>query len=78
MKRFANLFSYETSNLEGRFRNCRLLQDVPSGGGHMYALAEEFFNVITVDFENLEICFFEEFDDHVPIFTVHFNIKMFT
>lgn len=78
MKRFANLFSYETSNFEGRYRNCRLLEDVPSGGGHTFALAGEFFNAIIVDFENSEICFFEEFDDHVPIFTLHFNIKMFT
>ena len=74
MKRFANLFMYETTNFVGRYRNCKLLDDVPSSGGHFFALAGEVFSAIIVDFENSEIHFFEEFDDHVPIFTIYFKL----
>lgn len=75
MKRFANLFIYETTNFDGRFRNCKLLEDVPSESGFIYAFAGDVFTAINVDFENSEIFFFEEFDDHVPIFTIPFNIN---
>lgn len=77
MKRFANLFLYETTNFDGRYRNCKLLQDIPMiGGKHFYAFEGEVFPTIIVDFENSCVCFFEEFDDHVPIFTIRFKISL--
>jgi hypothetical protein len=76
MKRFSNLFTYETTNFYGRYRNCTLLTDVPLGKSkHVYALAGEVFSAVVVNLEESEIYFFEEFDDHVPIFTIHFKLE---
>lgn len=75
-KRFANLFAYESSNFEGRYRNCKLLEDVyHADKKHVFAMTGEFFSAIIVDMDASEIYFFEEFDDHVPIFTLHFKIS---
>lgn len=78
MKRFASLFLYESSNLDGRYRNCKLLDDVyHEDMKHVFALKGEFFSAIIVDMENSEIHFFEEFDDFVPVHTLHFKISFF-
>lgn len=44
---------------------------------HVFALKGEFFSAIIVDMENSEIHFFEEFDDFVPVHTLHFKISFF-
>ena len=75
MKRFGNLFMYETTNFDGRYRNCKLLEDIVSTDGHVFALSCEVFPTIIVDMNTSEIYFFEEFDDHVPVFTIHFKIS---
>ena len=79
MKRFSNLFVYETTNFDGRYRNCKLLEDIPIGvGKHVYALTGEVFPTVIVDMDASEIHFFEEFDDHVPIFTLHFKCTYYS
>lgn len=75
MKRFGNLFMYETTNFDGRYKNCKLLEDVVTKDGHTFAFACEVFPTIIVDMNMSEIYFFEEFDDHDPIFTIHFKIS---
>lgn len=76
MKRFANLFMYETTNFDGRYRNCKLLEDIRLSNGHVYALTGEVFPTIIVDLDNCDISFFEEFDDHVPIITIKFKLSV--
>lgn len=74
--RFANLFVYETTNFDGRYRNCKLLEDVRLPCGNIYALAGEVFPTIIVDLDNCDMSFFEEFDDHVPIITIKFKLSV--
>ena len=76
MKRFANLFLYETTNFDGRYRNCKLLEDIRLPNGHVYALVGEVFPTIIVDLDNCDMSFFEEFDDHVPIITIKFKLSV--
>ena len=76
MKRFANLFVYETTNFYGRYRNCKLLEDIRLPSGHIYALTGEVFPTILVDLDNRDISFFEEFDDHIPIITIKFKLSV--
>lgn len=75
MKRFGNLFMYQTTQFDGRYMNCKLLEDVISNDGHIFAFACETFSMIFVDLNASEIHFFEEFDEHIPIFTIHFKIS---
>ena len=75
MKRFGNLFMYETTQFDGTYTNCKLLEDVISTDGHVYAMACEVFPVIFVNMNTSEILFFEEFDTHIPVFTIHFKIS---
>jgi hypothetical protein len=75
MKRFSNLFVYETTNFQGEYKNCRLLEDVyHMNSKHVFAFVGETFPTIVVDIDNSEIYFFEEFDEYVPMFTVHFKM----
>lgn len=71
MKRFGNLFMYETTNFDGCYRNCKLLEDVVSNDGHIFAMACEVFPTIVVNMDASEIYFFEEFGDY---FTIHFKM----
>lgn len=77
MKKFANLFSYETTNFDGRYRNCTLLEDVhyPNSKSAVFALAGEVFPTVIVDLNTCDVYFFEEFDDHVPMFTIKFKFS---
>lgn len=71
---FANVFVYESTNFQGRFENCTLLEDV-FVSGHVYAMAGETFPFVIVDMDKAEMYFFEEFDENVPIFTIHFKMS---
>lgn len=77
MNRFFNVFSYESTNFDGRYRNCKLLMDVPLSKceGHIYALSGETFPLIIVDMNTSDMYFFEEFDDHVPVFVTRIQVK---
>jgi hypothetical protein len=84
MKRFSNLFVYESTNFHGVYKNCKLLEDVPYHGpssrindpfSHTYAFAGEVFPTVIVDLEASEIRFFEEFEDQNPVFTIHFKVS---
>lgn len=72
MKRFANLFTYETCLGGGNYKNCKLIQNAD-----IHALDGEFFETIIVDFEKSEIYFFEKIDNHIPRFTLHFKINYY-
>lgn len=71
---FGNLFVYESTNFQGKFQNCTLLEDV-FASGHVYAMAGETFPCVLVDLDKAEMYFFEEFDEHAPLFTVHFKMS---
>lgn len=76
MKKFANLFSYETVNFDGgRYTNCILLEDVHyPNSKSVYALAGEIFPTILVDLNTCDLYFFEEYDENIPAFTIKFKL----
>ncbi len=66
---------YETTDFRGMFTNCRLLEDVfQPNSRHIFAMAGEVFPTIIVNLDESEIHFFEEFDETVPMFTIHFKM----
>lgn len=71
---FGNLFRYESTDFQGRYVDCTLLEDVPAAG-HLYAMAGETFPCVIVDLNRCEMLFFEEFEEHVPMFTIHFKMS---
>lgn len=73
-KRFGNFFLYESTDFHGRYVDCTLLEDVPAAG-HLYAMAGETFPHVIVDLEKSEMHFFEEFEEYLPMFTVHFKMS---
>ncbi len=76
MRRFSNLFVYESTTFDGVYRDCKLLEDIyHTNTKHVYALTGEMFPVIIVNIDTSEIHFYEEFDLDVPIFTLHFKLQ---
>jgi hypothetical protein len=70
MKRFGDIFTYESVCFEsGQYKNCRLLRDVVADK-HVYAYEHEIFPLIVFDSNTYEFNFFEEFDMYCPIFTI--------
>lgn len=75
MKRFSNLFVYEKTDFQGTFTNCKLLEDIfHENSKHIFAMTGEVFPTIIVNIEKSEIYFFEEFDNQMPMFSIHFKI----
>ena len=76
MKRFGDMFMYETAWFEaGKYRNCRLLKDIIASDGHVYAYAHEVFPLVEFNSTLYEFSFFEDFDLVYPLFTITYSSK---